>query len=159
MILMVFSNNLSSQKCAMHKKPNHTLAKLSSFDPEVSGVAKYLSPFIFSPDAPIGQKKKKKSWLMPLCLIFLQIWIKKTDNTKVRIYISSLIKGKFHLKKKSTSSSNSSISSTPAMTHTSNTQHALEDIFHLCKIMNSGCFFRFVKLYLSTKLNIDSLTL
>ncbi|CAH3153622.1 unnamed protein product [Porites evermanni] len=51
-----------------------------------------------------------------------EIWIKKTDNTKVRIYISSLIKGKFHLKKKSTSSnSNHHPSSSPALSQTSNT--------------------------------------
>ncbi|KAM7441576.1 Sin3 histone deacetylase corepressor complex component SDS3 [Porites harrisoni] len=51
-----------------------------------------------------------------------EIWIKKTDNNKVRIYISSLIKGKFHLKKKSTSSnSNHHASSSPALSQTSNT--------------------------------------
>lgn len=50
-----------------------------------------------------------------------EIWIKKTDNTKVRIYISSLIKGKFHLKKKNTSSSNSNVSSSPSLNHSSNT--------------------------------------
>jgi len=48
-----------------------------------------------------------------------EVWIKKTDNTKVRIYISSLIKGKFHLKKKNTSSSNNNISSAPSITHSS----------------------------------------
>ncbi|XP_068678845.1 sin3 histone deacetylase corepressor complex component SDS3-like isoform X2 [Montipora foliosa] len=50
-----------------------------------------------------------------------EIWIKKTDNTKVRIYISSLIKGKFHLKKKNTSGSNTNVSSSPSITHSSNT--------------------------------------
>lgn len=46
-----------------------------------------------------------------------EIWIKKTDNTKVRIYISSLMKGKFHLKKKNASSSNNSTSSGPSTNH------------------------------------------
>lgn len=51
-----------------------------------------------------------------------EIWIKKTDNTRVRIYISSLIKGKFHLKKKNLSnSSNNHISSSPALSQTSST--------------------------------------
>ncbi|KAJ7387181.1 Sin3 histone deacetylase corepressor complex component SDS3 [Desmophyllum pertusum] len=50
-----------------------------------------------------------------------EIWIKKTDNTKVRIYISSLMKGKFHLKKKNASSSNNNnnISAAPSITHSS----------------------------------------
>lgn len=46
-----------------------------------------------------------------------EIWIKKTDNTKVRIYISSLMKGKFHLKKKNASSSNNSTNSGPSTNH------------------------------------------
>lgn len=51
-----------------------------------------------------------------------EIWIKKTDNTKVRVYISSLVKGKFHLKKKSTNGTNSaSVSSSPSSTHSCNT--------------------------------------
>ncbi|KAL9981833.1 hypothetical protein ACROYT_G010590 [Oculina patagonica] len=45
-----------------------------------------------------------------------EIWIKKTDNTKVRIYISSLMKGKFHLKKKN-ANSNNSINSAPSIPH------------------------------------------
>lgn len=48
-----------------------------------------------------------------------EIWIKKTDNTKVRIYISSLMKGKFHLKKKNSSSSNNSMNSGPSVNHSS----------------------------------------
>lgn len=51
-----------------------------------------------------------------------EILIKKTDNTKVRVYISSLVKGKFHLKKKSTNGTNSaSVSSSPSSTHSCNT--------------------------------------
>lgn len=51
-----------------------------------------------------------------------EILIKKTDNTKVRVYISSLVKGKFHLKKKSSNGTNSaSVSSSPSSTHSCNT--------------------------------------